>query len=115
MIYKWLGQELVIGGIVGDLVPYNTIPNILFMNNVSSIWNPVTYMLQNGGIPESDYTYTFHVDDNNMNFYVCVRYSDSTHFKVGYYYDTTLLEPSILFHPFANSIDKNNITEYDSL
>ncbi len=115
MLYNFLGQTINIGEIVGDLVQYNTVPNILFTGNVSSIWNPVTYMLANGGIPESDYTYTIPVPDAGANFYIAVRYTDANHFRVGYLYLDTFLEASLVYHDSGTLIDKRNIKEEDCL
>lgn len=116
MLYKWLGQEIVVGDIVGDLWPFNTQPNILFYKNVSTWWNPVKYILDNyGALPTQTTLYDLPIDDT-IHFYMYAKFVDSTHFKMGYKIDVAPFdEVSLSYNPGNVTIDRNNVTEHDSL
>ena len=116
MLYKWLGQEISVGNMVGDLWSYNTQPNMLFTGEVPSWWNPVKYMIaKDGAIPTTTKVYDIDID-GDKHFYIYVNYVDSSHFKVGYVIQQPPFDSaSVTYNPTTVLVDKNNVTEHDAL
>lgn len=81
--YKFLGQDVLFGQLVGDICYYSSRS---CFDNPGTYFDPIQYMLDNGGIPSSDHAYEFYNDDTGDGkpvFGMYILYSGDK-FRVGY-------------------------------
>lgn len=62
---KFLGQNIYVGCLVGDMCYYNT---CLCYDDSPTYFNPFEYMRTHGGIPDSDHEYAFYNPDTGDNY-----------------------------------------------
>lgn len=111
-VVRFLGQNISVGEIVGDCFAVNQ----LVFHSVPTIWNPVEYLRQNGGIPATDQIYTFTNAVDTPVLQMRVRYTDATHFVCQYRWTNfDLPDVSWINNSDGEAIDINNITEYAAL
>lgn len=112
MQIRVLGQNISVGGVVWDLLPFESY--LGFTVQPSTGWSPVQYLLDNGGIPAANQTYTFKDSEDNIKFQFDVEYLDATHFRIGFNYPYRPLSHwNKPFNGGDSGIDVNHISEDD--
>jgi hypothetical protein len=83
-LVEFLGQTIMIGEVVGDICVHDS---AVLYSNAPTMFDPIQYMQEHGGIPREDTTYNFYAPevtgDSDPCFAFHVNYSGDR-FRVGY-------------------------------